>query len=249
MALTARSSALIIAPARERVASRPWESRLSISRFIPIAFGVVLALVAVTAPARAQSAARALPLAAPVLTPFNGKAHTDSYLVTGDVDSIRTDSWVRVLRNGVVIDSTAIVTRTSFSVRVPLVVGDNTLTAILRDKSFNTSPPSNSVIVNFVDKPGLFMPVPMVPGASFDLNAVETAVKAEVRIFDTTGDLVVRFESREARVFYSFPWDGKNGSFQSVRRGPLVAVATLDYVDGTHDVVRQVFLFDPKGAP
>jgi hypothetical protein len=34
-----------------------------------------------------------------------------------------------------------------------------------------------------------------------------------------------------------------------VRRGPLVAVAAIDYPDGTHEIVRQVFLFDPKGSP
>jgi len=28
-----------------------------------------------------------------------------------------------------------------------------------------------------------------------------------------------------------------------------VAVAAIDYPDGTHEIVRQVFLFDPKGTP
>jgi hypothetical protein len=155
---------------------------------------------------------------------------------------------VRILRDGVVVDSTSAATSKSFSVRVTLHLGDNRLTAVLRDSSFNMSPPSNGVSVHFDDRSGLFVPVPFVPGASFDLNPATMAMKAELRVFDTQGALVIGFESREPRTSYSFLWDGKNGSFQNVLRGPLVAVATIEYPDGTHDVIRQVFLFDPEGA-
>jgi hypothetical protein len=219
-------------------------ARIALRVAVPLAL-----MAALAAPSVARLGSRVLPLAPPALKPFVGKSHTDSYLLKGEVDSVRTGSWVRVMRNGVVVDSTSASGDTLFSLRVPLVVGDNRLTAVLRDSSFNVSPVSNAVSVHFDDRSGLFVPVPFVPGASFDLNPVETAVKAELRIFDTTGDLVIRFQSREPRAFYSFPWDGKNGSYQSVRRGPLVAVGAIDYLDGTHDVIRQVFLFDPEGSP
>lgn len=206
-------------------------------------------MAALAAPSVARLGARALPLAAPALKPFDGKAHTDSYLLKGEIDSVRTGSWVRVYRNGAVLDSISAAVDTLFSLRVPLVVGDNSFIAVLRDKKFNESPQSNRVSVVFDTHSGMYVPVPMVPGRSFDINPVEPAVKVELRIFDTTGDLVVKFESREPRTFYSFPWDGKNGSYQGVRRGPLVAVGAIDYPDGTHDVIRQVFLFDPEGSP
>jgi flagellar hook assembly protein FlgD len=128
-------------------------------------------------------------------------------------------------------------------------VGDNSFRAAQVLDSTSVSPKSNTVIVHFDTAAGFFMPVPMVPGASFDLNTVDAAAKVELRIFDTVGDLVIRFQNREPRTTYSFVWDGKNGSGQSVRRGPLVAVAAVDYPDGTHEIVRQVFLFDPKGSP
>ena len=206
---------------------------------------IALALAAASAPIAGLSS-RALTPAPPVLTPFDGKSHTDTYLLEGEVDSVRAGSWVRVLRNGVVIDSTSAATDTLFAIRVKLVPGYQTLTAVYRDAAFNVSAPSNIVSVRFDDSSGLFVPVPFVPGASFDLNPVTTAVKAELRVFDVTGDLVIGFESREPRTFYSFVWDGKNGSFENVRRGLLVAVGAIDYPDGTHSVMRQVFLFDPE---
>ena len=209
---------------------------------------VAAILLVLAAPSLATLAGRMRALPAPVLTSPGGKAHTDSYLLEGKVDSVRTDSWVRILRNGTVIDSVSAATSTLFSKRVPLLVGDNSLRAVLAWRT-SVSTGSNIVTVHFDTRTGFFMPVPMVPGASFDINPVDAVVKVELRIFDTGGDLVKLFESRESRTFYSFPWDGKNNSYQAVKRGPLVAVAVIDYADGTHDVIRQAFLFDPEGSP
>jgi hypothetical protein len=88
----------------------------------------------------------------------------------------------------------------------------------------------------------------MTPGQAFSLNAVEPAARAELRIFDTAGDLVIRFEGTRPAHLLFVPMDGKNGSHQSVRRGPLVAVGTLDYPDGTHDVLRQVVSLRSRGV-
>lgn len=208
-------------------------------------FTALVVLVALVAPARA------ITLGAPVLTSPGGKSHADTYLLEGTADSLLAGSVVRILRNGAVIDSVEITftTRTrAFSKRVPLLVGDNLFQA-RQAMGSDVSGRSNAVVVHFDTAAGFFMPVPMVPNASFDINTVDPAAKVELRVFDTVGDLVIRFDSREPRTFYSWVWDGKNGSGQSVRRGPLVAVAAIDYPDGTHEIVRQVFLFDPKGSP
>jgi hypothetical protein len=37
-----------------------------------------------------------------------------------------------------------------------------------------------------------------------------------------------------------------NGSGVEVKKGPLVGVAAIDYADGSHDVFRDVFLYDPN---
>jgi hypothetical protein len=188
--------------------------------------------------------------APPALTPFDGKSYGSTYMLSGTYnDGGDTRSVVRILRNGEVVDSlTTLVSKSPFTTPVRLLPGRNELVAVLRDGAFNASAPSNTVVVRFESGAGLFMPVPFTPGASFDLNAPRAARGAAVRVYDVTGDLVARFEDAQARQFYSFPWDGLNGSGIDTKKGPLVAVASLDYDDGTRDVFRKVFLFDP-GAP
>jgi hypothetical protein len=211
----------------------------------PVLFG---GLVAASSPSFSQFLSRVAP-APPTLEPFEGKWHTDTYALAGSIDSLSFGGWVRVLRNGSVVDSVTATLSTTFSFQVGLLPGLNQFTAVLVDSALVTSPPSNTVYVTFDTKAGFFYPIPFTPGGSFDLNAVRTASGANVRIFDMEGNLVVRFESDDARTFYSFPWDGNNGTGHGVRRGPLVAVATIDYPDGAHEVIRQVFLFHPEGSP
>jgi hypothetical protein len=216
------------------------------SRLI-IRIAILAAIVAAASLASARFAS--LALAPPVLEPFDGKWHSDSFLVSGSVDSVRALSQVHIRRNGVVVDSASTSIRRTFSVRVTLVPGENQITAVLIDSTLQTSPPSNAIIVRFDDSAGLFIAVPMAPGAAFNLNAVNEARGAALRVFDMTGDLVVQFASTETKVLYSFPWDGLNASREAVRRGPLVAVGTIDYPDGTHEVIRRAFLFDPGASP
>jgi hypothetical protein len=209
-----------------------------------VALGLAASFVPSFSARRASAA-----LAPPVLEPFDGKWHTDTFLVAGEVDSVRLDSWVRILRDGVVVDSVTTSVDRTFSVPVGLVPGVNRFTAVLRNTNFEVSPPSNTVTVTFDTGAGLFIPVPFAPGASFDLNTARDASQAELRVFDVTGDFVVGFESREPRMFYSFAWDGLNASGERVRRGPLIAVGVIHYPDGTSEVIRRAFLFDPEGSP
>jgi hypothetical protein len=203
---------------------------------------------------RARRAARfifpftfdATPPAAPSLTPFHGTWRTATYRVTGAADNGGdAAAVVRILRNGVQVDSALTVASPKFAVDVPLVRGRNDIVGILRDGAGNVSPPSNTVTVTFDESSGLYAPAPFTPGAAFDINAPRLARGAELRVFDLAGDLITLFSNSSGRQFYTFPWDGRNSSGTNVKRGPLVAVATLDYGDGSRDVFRAVFLYDP----
>ncbi|HXV13847.1 MAG TPA: hypothetical protein VEC56_06540, partial [Candidatus Krumholzibacteria bacterium] len=183
---------------------------------------------------------------APVLDPFvGGSWKTSRYPLTGRADDGGDASFVRVYRNGALVDSVSTFVSDDFEVEVALVPGRNDLVAVLRDAAFNASPPSNTVTVDFDTGAGFFAPAPFGPGDAFDVNANGTASRCTLRLFDLTGDLVIVLEDNGARQFYAFAWDGTNGSGKSVKKGPLVAVASLDYPDGTHDVFREVFLYDP----
>jgi hypothetical protein len=212
--------------------------------------GTVLLAVLVAASGAASRSLRSLAaLAPPVLEPFDGRWHADTFVVEGRVDSVRAGSWVRILRDGAVVDSVSTSTRADFRTTIALSPGDNTITAVLRDAAFQESPPSRAVVVRFSTDSGFFVPVPFAPGASFQWSAIDGASGAQVRVYDMVGDLVVRFESRDPRTYYTFVWDGRNASHESVRRGPLIAVGILDYPDGTRDIERRAFLFDPEASP
>lgn len=185
---------------------------------------------------------------APSLDAFLGGTWTTTlYPLTGEAnDGGDNASFVRVYRNGALVDSVSTFLSDDFEVDVPLVPGRNDLVAVLRDGASNASPPSNTVTVDFDTGAGFFAPAPFGPGDTFDVNANGTASGCTLRLFDMTGGLVVVLEDDDARQFYSFAWNGLNGSGVDVKKGPLVAVAAIDYADGTHDVFRDVFLYDPN---
>jgi hypothetical protein len=183
--------------------------------------------------------------AAPRLDAFTGSWRGERYPLSGSVDNGGdASSIVRVYRNGTPVDSAATVLSANFTVQVPLVPGRNELVARQRDGAGNLSAPSNEVVVTFQSAAGLFFPVPFAPGGTFQLNADRVARTATLRVFDVAGDLVTLFEDGSARQYYTFTWNGRNSSDRDVRRGPLVAVATITYDDGAREIFREVFLFD-----
>jgi hypothetical protein len=187
---------------------------------------------------------------APTLDPFlglNGKWNTNVYPLSGVAqDGGDIGAFVRVYQNGVLIDSVSTFASDNFEVDVPLVAGRNDLFAVLRDGAFNASPPSATLSFDFETGAGFFAPAPFGPGDLFDVNANGTASACTLRLFDLTGDLVVVLEDEHAKQYYSFGWNGLNGSGVEVKKGPLVAVAAVDYADGSHDVFREIFLYDPN---
>lgn len=171
---------------------------------------------------------------------------TSTYPLSGHAnDGGDQGSFVRVYRNGALVDSVSTFFGDDFEIDVPLVSGRNRLTAALRDGAMNASPPSNPVTVTFDTGAGVFAPAPFGPGDAFDVNASRTAARCTLRVFDLSGQSVIVLEDDGAKQFYSIAWNGSNGTGIDVKKGPLVAVASVDYDDGSHDVFRTVFLFDP----
>lgn len=186
---------------------------------------------------------------APTLDTFIGVGDTwttNSYPLGVHVnDGGDIAAFVRIYRNNALIDSASTFASDNLEIDVPLVPGRNDLFAVLRDGAMNASPPSNTVTVTFDTGAGFFAPAPFGPGDAFDVNANGTAARCTLRLYDLLGGVVMVFDDDTPRQFYSFSWDGINGSSVDVRKGPLVAVASIEYADGTRDVFREVFLYDP----
>jgi len=180
---------------------------------------------------------------APTLEPFDGEWRSPTFVLRGTWSD--NPRLVRVFRNGAQVDSVFTLLVQTLEREVALVPGLNVFTATAVDGADNVSPPSNEVRVTFEDETGLFIPVPFHPNDVFGLNLAEAAAEATLRIFDMTGELVVKLEHNFAARNYVFHWDGLNGDGIDVKRGPLVAVADAENPDGTTVIMREIFLFAP----
>jgi hypothetical protein len=183
---------------------------------------------------------------APTLDPAPATWQTSRYPLTGHAnDEGDGGSFVRIYRNGALVDSVSTLVSDDFEIDVALDPGRNDIYVVLRDGAFNVSPRSNTLVITFDTGAGLFGHVPFRPGDSFDVNASRTASRCTVRLFDMTGQIVRVLEDDSARQYYAIAWDGVNGSGVGVKKGPLVVVASIDYSDGSRDIFREVFLYDP----
>ena len=183
----------------------------------------------------------------PTLDPAPSTWNTSRYPLTGHAsDGGDNGSFVRVYRNGALVDSVSTVVADDFALDLELLPGRNEIYATLRDGAMNVSPRSNVLTINFDTGAGLFARAPFRPGDAFDVNASRTASRCTLRVFDMTGQIVKILEDSSARQYYAFPWDGVNGSGIDVKKGPLIAVAAIEYSDGSRDIFREVFLYDPN---
>lgn len=183
---------------------------------------------------------------APVVDATGGTWNTARYPLTVRAnDGGEFGAFVRIYRNGALVDSASTAQHDTVEIDVELVPGRNDIYATLRDAALNESAPSNTVRVTFDTGAGLFARAPFRPGDSFDINASRTASGCTLRLFDMTGQIVKILEDNSVRQYYALPWDGVNGSGVNVRKGPLIAVASIDYGDGARDIFREVFLYDP----
>jgi len=183
----------------------------------------------------------------PVLDPFVGEWRGPTYLVTGTFpDELNALARVRLYHNDVVMDSvfTLQVERLAFD--VPLVRGENILTATYVDGANNESAMSNAVIVTYDDASGLFLPAPFHPDDSFNVNLASQGESVVLYVYDLTGDLVVTLSDTGDTRSYVLRWDGRNGNDDIVKKGPLVAVVRVSLADGSRETIREAFLFDPN---
>jgi len=181
----------------------------------------------------------------PRLESFVGAWRYPAYRLRGSWSG--TPEIIRIYRNSVQIDSLFALLDDSFEQIVPLQSGVNVFTATAVDQAKNESPPSNEVRVTLDETSGLFLPTPFRPNDEFHLNFAAEVSEAKLRLYDLAGELVVVLEQTGPGQSFAFPWDGKNGSGEDVKKGPLVVVAEAHYTDGTTEVFREIFLFDPDG--
>jgi hypothetical protein len=133
----------------------------------------------------------------------------------------------------------------SLAVEVTLNLGENRFYVTAEDEVGNLGPPSNTITVEYVAGQGLDLPQPFRPDDEFQINTTLTMTRVRLYIYDLSGDMIVSFDFSPNSVNQIIPWDGLNGQGETVQRGPLVAVLLLDFVDGSTQTLREIFVFDP----
>jgi flagellar hook assembly protein FlgD len=180
---------------------------------------------------------------APSLEPFNGIWRSPTFRLRGSWTG--SPAVVRLYRNGSQFDSLLTIIDDKIDQTVFLDPGLNVFVATVVDEAKNESAPSNEVRITFNESTGLYIPVPFHPNDVFQLNLSSEANQVTLRLYDLSGDLVVVLEQTMPGKNFTFAWDGKNGDGEDVKKGPLVSVAEIFYADGTKEVIREIFLFEP----
>lgn len=182
--------------------------------------------------------------AAPVLDARGAVSHSPQILLDGNVGGTLADV-LRIYRNGALADSVYPNIEGQWPHLFSLDQGPNEIYATLVDGAGNASAPSNTINVEFDPSAGLYIPQPFRPGDSFQFNASDAGFGVTLRLYDMGGHLVRVFTERWTGEFVSFSWDGLNGGGEEVHKGPLVAVAYIDASEGSGEVLREIFLFEP----
>jgi flagellar hook assembly protein FlgD len=186
-----------------------------------------------------------LPPAAPVLTQPPSPTRDPAFVLDGTVDS-DTDV-MRIYRNEALLDTifpNAPVTPRQFPYRMTLVPGENRIYAVAVDLALNESVSSNEVTVTLDSSPGLLISQPFRPNDTFIVNLAETASSVTLRIYDLSGKLVKTLNATSPGTNLFIDWNGKNGDNEPVKKGPLAAVAQIQYQNGGSEVFREIFLLD-----
>ena len=181
--------------------------------------------------------------AAPSLEPFNGIWRSPTFKLRGSWTG--SPEVIRLYQNGSQFDSLLTILNDKIDQTVFLDPGLNVFVATAVDEAKNESAPSNEVRITFNESTGLYIPAPFLPNNEFHLNLSSEANQVTLRLYDLSGDLVVILEQIVPGNNFTFAWDGKNGDGEDVKKGPLVSVAEIVYADGTKEIIREIFLFEP----
>ena len=184
------------------------------------------------------------PPSPPVLKVPSPVSYSPDFLLDGEVDGA-VDDVMRIYRNDAFADTIFPNVKDNWPHPMTLDVGLNRIWAVIVDNAANVSDPSNTIEVTYDNSGGLFIPQPFRPGDAFQVNLSKPSPSVTLRIYDLGGHLVVILYGRESSVDVSIPWDGLNGDGDTVKKGPLVAVAHVKSAGEGAIVFREIFVFEP----
>jgi len=183
----------------------------------------------------------------PVLERPEPVTYSPNFVLKGTIDpSVGFDDVMRIYRNDALADTVFPAVPGQWPHSMTLVGGLNRIYAVMTDKAGNIGQPSNTIEVTWDQSKGFHIRQPFRPNDAFEIAVREgVTTHATIRIYDLGGNLVQMVTDTGFGASISIPWSGLNGDGVLTKKGPLVAVAQLQFDDGKIEVIRKTFVFAP----
>ncbi|MBM3316270.1 MAG: hypothetical protein FJY75_00315 [Candidatus Eisenbacteria bacterium] len=167
---------------------------------------------------------------------LSGRAPEGSWTLLAVVDHATADSLTT-------IEDPLLEADGAFSVSLPLLAGENRITLYGADPVGNRSAPTPTYrLQRIVGARRVTVPKPFHAGDAFSVESAAGLSAAELELYNLEGDLIRRWAfDGGPRLFFSAPWDGRNGRGEPVRQGAyLLRIETRDAAGRGDREVRAV---------
>lgn len=151
------------------------------------------------------------------------------------------NDYVVIRRATTVLDTAEVAADARFTASVPLVPGENALTAEAYDHAGNKSSPLNFSIFR-VSEAFVTLPARYEPSTPIRVAPARRADRLRLELWTLSGNLVRVIEDSRPADLFDLNWDGRNGQGTRVNSGPLLALIRIDYPDGGSETLKQAFI-------
>lgn len=178
----------------------------------------------------------------PVLDVQPSAVRSASLVVSGVANG---STQVDIRRNLSTVSTVPVAENGRFETTISLVLGTNSLVAVGRDNAGNQSEASSAISVTYLTSTYVDIPAPFRPGGTIQVGTDRTADRLRIELWTLGGDLARILTDETNQDVYSIKWDGTDGSGNRLNSGPLIALITVEYLDGTSHAEKLAMILAP----
>jgi len=127
----------------------------------------------------------------------------------------------------------------TFSISVTLDLGSNWIYAIAIDVAGHVSAPSETLWIEYVERPGIWVPEHLQSDSSIEVNLARKPSNITMHVYSLDGEHVASVVWKHPSQYGEYQWDLRDGEGNLVRNGVYVLIFEIDYTDGGSTVERK----------
>jgi hypothetical protein len=127
-----------------------------------------------------------------------------------------------------------------FSTTVSLQLGLNTVYAVAKDASGNSSPPSVSQAVEYTERPGIMVPEILDEASVIEVNLDRAAARIDLRIFSLDGYYIRTVVKESPSQSDEMGWNLRDEDGRQVKNGLYLLVFQILFADGSQSVEKRM---------